>query len=90
MGCKFATRQASPSSKPIILPDGSDKGIIPLTCAELFVRLEHKMAADPHLRFSVEVSYIEVCSRNPCFSLLNISHNAMVAHRYITRKSATF
>ncbi|KAF7982304.1 hypothetical protein HWV62_28982 [Athelia sp. TMB] len=39
---------------------GADKGIIPLTCSELFVRVEDKMARDPNLSFTVEVSYIEI------------------------------
>lgn len=39
---------------------GPDKGIIPLTCSELFVRVEEKTAADPNLTFTVEVSYIEI------------------------------
>ncbi|KAI0722047.1 kinesin-domain-containing protein [Cerioporus squamosus] len=40
--------------------DGADKGIIPLTCSELFARVEQKKAADPHINFTVEVSYIEI------------------------------
>ncbi|KAG1739940.1 uncharacterized protein EDB91DRAFT_1053464 [Suillus paluster] len=40
--------------------DGPDKGIIPLTCSELFVRVEDKRAADPNISFTVEVSYIEI------------------------------
>jgi kinesin family protein 1 len=40
--------------------DGADKGIIPLTCLELFDRVETKQGQDPHLSFTVEVSYIEV------------------------------
>ncbi|KAJ7229095.1 kinesin-like protein [Mycena pura] len=40
--------------------DGADKGIIPLTCSELFVRVGDKKAADPNVNFSVEVSYIEI------------------------------
>ena len=39
---------------------GPDKGIIPLTCSELFVRVDEKTSRDPNLRFTVEVSYIEV------------------------------
>jgi kinesin family protein 1 len=31
-----------------------------LTCLELFDRVETKQAKDPHLSFTVEVSYIEV------------------------------
>jgi kinesin family protein 1 len=41
--------------------DGLDKGIIPLTCSELFVRVAEKSVADEQLKFTVEVSYIEVC-----------------------------
>lgn len=42
------------------IADGADKGIIPLTCSELFARVEEKKAADPNVSFTVEVSYIEV------------------------------
>ena len=40
--------------------DGADKGIIPLTCSELFERVKVKKAQDDNLNFTVEVSYIEV------------------------------
>lgn len=50
-------------------PDGADKGIIPLTCSELFVRVDEKKAIDPHINFTVEVSYIEVSSSNVQLSL---------------------
>ncbi|KAF9242944.1 hypothetical protein BU15DRAFT_86709 [Melanogaster broomeanus] len=43
-----------------ILAYGPDKGIIPLTCSELFVRVTHKKAQDPNVNFTVEVSYIEI------------------------------
>ncbi|KAF8264294.1 kinesin-like protein [Lactarius quietus] len=43
-----------------VLLDGLDKGIIPQTCSELFVRVADKSAADVHLKFTVEVSYIEI------------------------------
>ncbi|QRV87289.1 kinesin motor domain protein [Ceratobasidium sp. AG-Ba] len=46
-------------SYPVLL-DGADKGIIPLTCSELFTRLETQRAADPNVNFVVEVSYIEI------------------------------
>ena len=39
--------------------DGADKGIIPLTCSELFSRIEQKKS-DPNVSFTVEVSYIEI------------------------------
>ena len=41
--------------------DGADKGIIPLTCSELFERVKNKKAQDANLDCTVEVSYIEVC-----------------------------
>jgi kinesin family member 1 len=52
------------SQQQLLTPnaDGPDKGIIPLTCQELFDRVTQKSAADPNLSFTVEVSYIEVCS----------------------------
>ena len=40
--------------------DGADKGIIPLTCMELFDRVKQKEEADSKLKFTVEVSYIEI------------------------------
>ncbi|KAH9938671.1 uncharacterized protein B0H18DRAFT_1081243 [Fomitopsis serialis] len=43
-----------------IMAYGADKGIIPLTCSELFTRVEGKTAADPNISFTVEVSYIEI------------------------------
>lgn len=42
------------------LVDGPDKGIIPLTCSELFDRVGKQEAEDPNLKITVEVSYIEV------------------------------
>lgn len=44
----------------IFSEDGADKGIIPLTCLELFQRVESKSAQDSTLNFTVEVSYIEI------------------------------
>ncbi|PPQ81085.1 hypothetical protein CVT25_014548 [Psilocybe cyanescens] len=43
-----------------ILAYGADKGIIPLTCSELFERVNYKKAQDTNLNFTVEVSYIEI------------------------------
>ena len=61
MGCKLLTvwQTLSPANNYL---DGADKGIIPLTCSELFVRVDQKKATDPHVNFTVEVSYIEVRS----------------------------
>ena len=64
--------------------DGADKGIIPLTCSELFTRVEEKKAADPNVSFTVEVSYIEV-RRAPSDAALFLN----TAHRSITRRSGT-
>ena len=64
--------------------DGADKGIIPLTCSELFTRVEEKKAADPNVSFTVEVSYIEV-RRAPSDAALLLN----TAHRSITRRSGT-
>lgn len=55
--------------------DGADKGIIPLTCSELFTRVEEKRAADPNFNFTVEVSYIEV--RRVYFPLWTISEPSL-------------
>lgn len=40
--------------------DGADKGIIPLTTAELFNRVETRTKETPNLSYTVEVSYIEI------------------------------
>jgi kinesin family member 1 len=64
MGCKLHHLYVSPLTT--LTPraaDGLDKGIIPQTCSELFARVEEKSARDERLKFTVEVSYIEVwCS----------------------------
>ncbi|KIY45170.1 kinesin-domain-containing protein [Fistulina hepatica ATCC 64428] len=58
--CILAYGQTGTLLFPIIAYDGPDKGIIPLTCSELFVRVERERAADLHKSFNVEVSYIEI------------------------------
>jgi len=50
--------------------DGPDKGIIPQTCSELFARVAEKCATDEHLKFTVEVSYIEVRYNGWTFSVV--------------------
>ena len=57
--CRFRT-----PSDSAFFTDGADKGIIPLTCSELFVRVDEKKALDPNVHFTVEVSYIEVRNRS--------------------------
>ncbi|TCD69171.1 kinesin-like protein Klp8 [Steccherinum ochraceum] len=58
--CIVAYGQTGSGKSYSMMGYGADKGIIPLTCSELFVRVTEKMAADPNLTFTVEVSYIEI------------------------------
>ena len=39
---------------------GQDRGIIPLTCSALFDRIQEKLVTDPAVRYTVEVSFMEV------------------------------
>jgi hypothetical protein len=59
MGCKLVCIKCH-IDKTNFGIDGADKGIIPLTCLELFDRVDAKKAADRNVSFTVEVSYIEV------------------------------
>ncbi|KAI0751639.1 kinesin-domain-containing protein [Daedaleopsis nitida] len=58
--CIVAYGQTGSGKSYSMMGYGPDKGIIPLTCSELFARVEQKKAADPHINFTVEVSYIEI------------------------------
>ncbi|KIY73283.1 kinesin-domain-containing protein [Cylindrobasidium torrendii FP15055 ss-10] len=58
--CIFAYGQTGSGKSYSMMGYGPDKGIIPLTCSELFVRVNKKSAADPNVSFVVEVSYIEI------------------------------
>lgn len=58
--CILAYGQTGSGKSYSMMGYGPDKGIIPLTCSELFVRVEDKKAADPNVNFTVEVSYIEI------------------------------
>ncbi|KAJ7638375.1 kinesin-like protein [Roridomyces roridus] len=58
--CIFAYGQTGSGKSYSMMGYGPDKGIIPLTCSELFIRVEDKKAADANLNFTVEVSYIEI------------------------------
>ncbi|CAL1701929.1 unnamed protein product [Somion occarium] len=58
--CILAYGQTGSGKSYSMMGYGADKGIIPLTCSELFVRVNEKKAADPNLNFTVEVSYIEI------------------------------
>ncbi|CCM05667.1 uncharacterized protein FIBRA_07897 [Fibroporia radiculosa] len=58
--CILAYGQTGSGKSYSMMGYGADKGIIPLTCSELFTRVDDKKAADPHINFTVEVSYIEI------------------------------
>ncbi|KAF9498237.1 kinesin-domain-containing protein [Pleurotus eryngii] len=58
--CILAYGQTGSGKSYSMMGYGPDKGIIPQTCSELFVRVEQKTAADPNVHFTVEVSYIEI------------------------------
>ncbi|KAF5372014.1 hypothetical protein D9615_008057 [Tricholomella constricta] len=58
--CILAYGQTGSGKSYSMMGYGADKGIIPLTCQELFDRVESKRTADPNLTFTVEVSYIEI------------------------------
>ncbi|KZS92630.1 kinesin-domain-containing protein [Sistotremastrum niveocremeum HHB9708] len=58
--CILAYGQTGSGKSYSMMGYGADKGIIPLTCSELFTRTEDRMAADPNISFTVEVSYIEI------------------------------
>jgi hypothetical protein len=69
MGCTFIITVCSTASD-LHISDGADKGIIPLTCSELFRQCDERAANDPNLSFVVEVSYIEVGGIMPRFLAL--------------------
>ncbi|KAF9268391.1 kinesin-domain-containing protein [Marasmius fiardii PR-910] len=58
--CILAYGQTGSGKSYSMMGYGPDKGIIPLTCSELFTRLEARRAEDPNIHFTVEVSYIEI------------------------------
>ncbi|KAF5331735.1 hypothetical protein D9611_007587 [Ephemerocybe angulata] len=58
--CILAYGQTGSGKSYSMMGYGPDKGIIPLTCSELFDRVTSKEAEDPNLKITVEVSYIEI------------------------------
>ncbi|KAH8797988.1 kinesin-like protein [Flagelloscypha sp. PMI_526] len=58
--CILAYGQTGSGKSYSMMGYGADKGIIPLTCEELFKRVERKKAEDANVDFTVEVSYIEI------------------------------
>ncbi|KDQ65088.1 hypothetical protein JAAARDRAFT_146452 [Jaapia argillacea MUCL 33604] len=58
--CIFAYGQTGSGKSYSMMGYGPEKGIIPLTCCELFNRVDQRKAQDPNINFQVEVSYIEI------------------------------
>lgn len=58
--CILAYGQTGSGKSYSMMGYGPDKGIIPLTCQELFDRVDARKAADANINFVVEVSYIEI------------------------------
>ncbi|GBC06139.1 hypothetical protein RclHR1_06640017 [Rhizophagus clarus] len=56
--CIFAYGQTGAGKSYSMMGYGEDKGIIPLTCCELFKRIDNN--SDPELTYQVQVSYIEI------------------------------
>jgi hypothetical protein len=71
----------------ILGADGPDKGIIPLTCMELFERVDKKRAADSAIQFIVEVSYIEIYNEKVCF--YNLKETQAQANHCHTRSETS-
>lgn len=58
--CVFAYGQTGSGKSHSMVGYAEAKGLIPLTCSRLFDDASEKMDADPNLRITVEVSYIEI------------------------------
>ncbi|KAF9645340.1 kinesin-like protein [Thelephora ganbajun] len=58
--CILAYGQTGSGKSYSMMGYGADKGIIPLTCAELFRQCDERHAGDSNVSFVVEVSYIEI------------------------------
>ncbi|TKY87059.1 hypothetical protein EX895_003736 [Sporisorium graminicola] len=58
--CVFAYGQTGSGKSHSMVGYAEEKGLIPLTCSRLFDDIRDKTAADPNLKITVEVSYIEI------------------------------
>ncbi|KAK0560480.1 hypothetical protein OC844_003733 [Tilletia horrida] len=58
--CVFAYGQTGSGKSHSMVGYAEAKGLIPLTCSRLFEDIGEKLEADPNLKISVEVSYIEI------------------------------
>ncbi|PLW15697.1 hypothetical protein PCANC_14326 [Puccinia coronata f. sp. avenae] len=58
--CIFAYGQTGSGKSYSMMGYGQDRGIIPLTCSALFDRIQEKLVTDPTVRYTVEVSFMEI------------------------------
>lgn len=58
--CIFAYGQTGSGKSYSMMGYGQDRGIIPLTCSALFDRIQERMDSDPAVRYTVEVSFMEI------------------------------
>lgn len=58
--CIFAYGQTGSGKSYSMMGYGKEHGIIPKICQDMFERIKEAQAADPALRFTVEVSYLEI------------------------------
>ena len=73
--CVFAYGQTGSGKSHSMVGYAQERGLIPLTCSRLFDDIAEKTAADPHLKISVEVSYIEIYNEK-VRDLLNPKNNS--------------
>ncbi|RKF62045.1 putative kinesin-related motor protein [Erysiphe neolycopersici] len=57
--CIFAYGQTGSGKSYSMMGYGKEAGVIPQICQDMFIRIEN-MQKDPNLRFTVEVSYLEI------------------------------
>ncbi|CAN8106118.1 unnamed protein product [Discula destructiva] len=58
--CIFAYGQTGSGKSYSMMGYGKEHGIIPKICQDMFERMKAAQAADPAIRFTVEVSYLEI------------------------------
>lgn len=58
--CIFAYGQTGSGKSYSMMGYGKEHGIIPKICQDMFERIKEAQAADPAIRFTVEVSYLEI------------------------------
>lgn len=58
--CVFAYGQTGSGKSHSMVGYAEQRGLIPLTCSRIFEDINKKCAADPNLKMTVEVSYMEI------------------------------